>query len=411
MKILLISRCPPYPLYLGDRLIVYHLGQELEGRRHEIDLLAFAEQPSDWTEQRHYEGSFHDIELIDAPKRSALSYARRQLAPFTRFPRWAGQSSSPVMWEAIVQRLAQEQYDVVQLFGGVQVYEFKGALGNLPTVITPYESYSLYLRRALDRAVTLRERLSLAAQGLIARGFESWMFAPYDRTVVVSPPDRAALLALNPKLRVEVIPNGVDLIEFKARPTERSESLLLFVGNYEYAPNVDAALRLATELLPRVRQRVPEVKLYLVGNAPPPELLALVSESITVTGRVPDVRPYLARAAAFVSPLRLGAGIKNKVLEALAMGCPVVATPLSVDGIAVTDGHDALIADNDGLIDATLRVLQDADLRQKLSANARILIEAQYSWMRVGQMYEALYEQVIAEHSTSSQRSHNSDGP
>ncbi len=156
---------------------------------------------------------------------------------------------------------------------------------------------------------------------------------------------------------------------------------------------------------------MPEVKLYLVGNAPPPELLALVSESITVTGRVPDVRPYLARAAAFVSPLRLGAGIKNKVLEALAMGCPVVATPLSVDGIAVTDGHDALIADNDGLIDATLRVLQDADLRQKLSANARILIEAQYSWMRVGQMYEALYEQVIAEHSTSSQRSHNSDGP
>jgi glycosyltransferase involved in cell wall biosynthesis len=222
------------------------------------------------------------------------------------------------------------------------------------------------------------------------------MFAPYDRTVVVSPQDRDMLRTLNPKLRVEVIPNGVDLIEFRARPTARTESMLLFVGNYEYAPNVDAALRLATEILPRVRVRVPEARLWLVGNAPPPEIQALASDTVTVTGRVPDVRPYLARATAFVSPLRLGAGIKNKVLEALAMGCPLVATPLSIDGIAVTDGHDTLIADGDALVDATVRVMQDADLRQKLSANARALIEAQYSWMRVGQMYEALYEQVKA---------------
>ncbi len=396
MKILLISRCPPYPLYLGDRLIVFHLGQELEGRKHEVDLLAFVEQPSDWAEQRHYEGYFRAVELIDAPKRSPVSAIRRQLAPFTRFPRWAGQASSPVMWEAIVRRLAQQRYDVVQLFGGVQVYEYRQALGDLPTVITPYESYSLYLRRALARASSLREQLSLTAQAWVARRFESWMFTPYDRTVVVSPQDQAMLRALNPKLRVEVIPNGVDLTEFRVRPTERTESLLLFVGNYEYAPNVDAALRLATDILPRVRQRVPDARLYLVGNAPPPELQALAGESIIVTGRVPDVRPYLARAAAFVSPLRLGAGIKNKVLEALAMGCPLVATPLSVDGIAVTDGHDALIADGDGLIDAIVRVLQDADLRQQLSSNGRALIEAQYSWMRVGQLYEALYAEVQA---------------
>ena len=143
-----------------------------------------------------------------------------------------------------------------------------------------------------------------------------------------------------------------------------------------------------------MRERVPEAKLWLVGNAPPASLAALAGEHVTVTGRVPDVRPYLARAAVFVSPLRLGAGIKNKLLEALAMGCPVVATPLSVDGIDVADGREALIGDGDALVEATVRALQDADLRRALSENGRALVEARYSWMRVAELYETLYAAI-----------------
>src|SRR6185503_17760344 len=122
--------------------------------------------------------------------------------------------------------------------------------------------------------------------------------------------------------------------------------------------NVDAAIRLATEIFPAVQARVPQVRLWLVGNAPPPALSAVANDSIRVTGRVPDVRPYLARASAFVSPLRLGAGIKNKVLEALAMGCPVIATPISLDGIAVRDAQEALVADGHAMIDGIVRLLQ-----------------------------------------------------
>ena len=169
---------------------------------------------------------------------------------------------------------------------------------------------------------------------------------------------------------------------------------LLFVGNYEYAPNVDAALRLATEIFPAVQARVPQAHLWLVGNAPPPALTALKSDSIRVTGHVPDVRPYLARASAFVSPLRLGAGIKNKVLEALAMGCPVVATPMSLDGIAVQDGEDVLVADGTAMIEGIVRLLQDEGLRSTLSTNGRKLIENRYSWDHVAQQYEHLYKNL-----------------
>ncbi|MBL8156059.1 MAG: glycosyltransferase, partial [Anaerolineae bacterium] len=250
------------------------------------------------------------------------------------------------------------------------------------------ESYALYLRRALAHARPQLRGGEL--QLLAARRYESFMFTPYARTVVVSDRDRDELLSLNPSLPVEVIPNGVDTYAFRPRPTARIPALL-FVGNYEYPPNVDAALHLAQDIFPIVRQRLPQTRLWLVGNAPPPELRALASESIRVTGRVPDVRPYLARAGAFISPLRLGAGIKNKVLEALSMGCPVIATPLSLDGIAARDGHESLVAEGPALAEAALRLLQDADLSRQLSLNGRRLIESRYSWDHVAERYLALY--------------------
>jgi glycosyltransferase involved in cell wall biosynthesis len=412
-RILFISRCPPWPLYLGDRLILYHLGQELALRNYHLDLLAFADRATDWEEQGHYDMDFQHVELFPEPSRGRLAYLNRVLRPSTRWPTRAEDSWSPEMWRAIQQRLREHTYDVVHLFGGIQVYEFARALGDVPTVITPYESYSLYLRRALasqpllrlprgeeksksplsSRTLPLYKRFSLRASWYFARRFESFMFNPYGRTVVVSEPDRDELLALHPALKVDFIPNGVDIYDFKPRPVKRIPALL-FVGNYEYAPNVDAAMRLAREIFPAVQARIPGVRLWLVGNAPPPEMQALASEHIRVTGRVPDVRPYLARAGALVSPLRLGAGIKNKVLEALAMGCPVIASPLSVDGIHVVNGQDALIADGEAMVEAIVRVLGDSELSGRLSTNGARLIREQYSWGWVAEQYIQLYDLV-----------------
>ncbi len=388
--ILLISRCPPYPLHLGDRLIIWHLARELQQRGYVIDLLAFANRPEDHAEIDNYRALFRQVMLIDESPRSQISYLRRVLLPGSRFPMQAGQSWSPAMWQAIEQHVQQNQYDLVHFFGGVQVYEYRHAVGDLPAIIVPYESYSLYLRRLIAAGGGMMNRI----QYHVARHFESWMFAPYARTVVVSEKDRDELLDINPALPVDVIPNGIDLDYFQPQPMERDEVTLLFTGNYEYEPNVDAALRLAQNILPQVQARIPTAKLWLVGNAPTPTMQALASDTIEVTGRVPDVRPYLAQATMFVSPLRLGAGIKNKVLEALAMGCPLVATPLSVDGVAVTHDHDALIADDDELVEQIVRLLRDADLQQKLSANGRELIEKRYNWSHVVDRYVALYAAV-----------------
>jgi glycosyltransferase involved in cell wall biosynthesis len=396
--ILLISRCPPYPLHLGDRLIVWHLARQLAQRGYTIDLLAFASRPEDHDETEQYRAFFRQIVLIDEPRRG---YLRRLIWPGARFPTQADQAWSPTLWQAAALHRQQHTYDLAHLFGGVQVYEFHRALGALPAVITPYESYSLYLKRALASSQGIAQRARLTAQRIVTRRYESWMFTPYDQTVVVSEADRDELLGINPALPVTVIPNGIDLDYFQLQPVARDPAALLFVGNYEYPPNVEAALRLAWDILPQVQAHIPAARLWLVGNAPPPEVQALASESVTVTGRVPDVRPYLAQAAAFVCPLRLGAGIKNKALEALAMGCPLVATPLSVDGIHVQPGHDALIADDRTFAEQTIRLLNDPGLQAQLSRSGRTLIETRYSWAQVADAYEQLYAAVITRRKSS----------
>ena len=157
---------------------------------------------------------------------------------------------------------------------------------------------------------------------------------------------------------------------------------------------MDAALILAQRILPEIQRRLPDVCLQLVGNAPTPELLALQSSSIEVTGRVPDIRPYYAQATAFVCPLQIGAGIKNKLLEALAMRLPIIATPLSVEGIAAKDGESLLIATIEQVPEIAINLLENPALQAKLSANSRAIIEEAYTWDKVAAAYEKLYQRL-----------------
>ncbi len=399
MNILLISRCPPYPLHLGDRLIPYHLARQLSARGHQIDLIAFYADPADPDNTAHYESFFRSIQLIREPKRSAGDYFSRLVNPARMFPRRAGESWSPEMWRAIESRLASHHYDVIKVFGGIQVYEYRELVRQQPHIMIPYESYSLFLDRRLKQARSVMQRLILWGQLQAVRRYEQAMFNGYDRVVVLSETDAQALRALQPGLLLRVIPNGVDLEHFIPAACEPDQPVLLFTGNFSYLPNVDAALWLAQAIFPIVKQRIPQARLLLVGNNPPASMIALANDYIQIPGYVPDLRPYLQQALIFVSPLRFGAGIKNKVLEAMAMQKPVVATPLSCDGIGLTAEEHVLYGTSaDELANAVIRLIQDDDLRQRMAQVNRRWIEAHYTWQRVADQYEALYQDVIRAH-------------
>lgn len=388
LRILFVSRCPPYPLHFGDRLILWHLARVLQQRGHTLDLIALAQFPSDHDEITVYQDFFRHVHLVDEPARSSLHYLKRLMLPTTRFPKTAQAAWSTEMWNAIADHLRDNEYDVVHVFGGIQVYEFAHLFAGTRAIITPYESFSLYLKRMIDRESGVLNQV----RRFVAQQYEQWMFTPYAEVVVLAEPDRTELQTINSDLPVQVIPNGIDLAYFAPQPLPRADATILFVGNYEYAPNLDAALYLAQTFLPALHEHLPDVTLQLVGNAPPPKLQNLASDHIIVTGRVPDVRPYFATATVFVCPLRIGAGIKNKVLEALAMGIPIVATPLSVDGITVTHERHALVGHLDEFVSLALRVLNNPLLQQQLSVAGRHLIETRYSWEAVVTHYEALYQ-------------------
>ena len=387
--ILFISRCPPYPLHFGDRLIIWHLARELAGRGYTIDLLALYDREDDPQEIDEYRDFFRHIELIRETRRSAEAYLRRLLNPSVRFAKNADMSFSPELWRQIERHLQRYDYDVAHCFGSVSVYEFHPLFADMPNLITPYESHALYLESAARQGqVSARLRLP------VVRRLERFMFTPYGRTVVIAEKDRETLRSLQPELAVDLIPNGIELGRFPLRGAGRASETLLFVGNFEYRPNQDAARLLIGKIMPAIWQQMPQTQLQLVGNNPPDWMLNLADSRINVTGRVPDVQPYLARATAFICPLRMGAGLKNKVLEALAMGIPVVATPLSVDGIKVEHGRSAIIAEAKDIAAAALEVLRDEDLRQRLSARGRELVESEYTWEQTAASYERLYHEL-----------------
>lgn len=397
-SLLLISRCPPHPLHLGDRLIIGNLVPELQARGVEVDLIALcppdpgqslaAAYQRDQELLPQYRHHYRRVTLLYEPRRSGISYVRRLLDQRRRFPQTAEQAWSPALFEQVQQHLAQYAYDTIWLFGSVQVYEVAAALGGRPAVITPYESYARFLSTALQQRFSigtwLRQRMAAA--------YESFMFTPYARVVVLAEKDAAVLRQLAPTLDVRVIPNGVRLPPLD--PDARRPDVLLFVGNFEYAPNVQAAHYLIDELLPTIHKRYPDVQLWLVGNAPPPELRQHTGTHIRITGYVDDITMYMEQATVFVAPLTVGAGLKNKVLEALAHCLPVVGTPLSVDGIHVQHEQSALIGELEALPDLVLRALDDPALREHMGQAGRSLVEREYSWSSVAERYLALFDEV-----------------
>jgi glycosyltransferase involved in cell wall biosynthesis len=235
------------------------------------------------------------------------------------------------------------------------------------------------------------------------RRYERRVFGAAEAIVVFSEEDRERIAARAPADRVRRIAPGVDLPApgGGAAPGgggARVGDTVLFVGGFGHPPNVEAALRLGRAIFPAVRSRVPSARLEIVGADPPGPVRALGGDGVTVTGRVPDVRPHLDRAAVVVAPLRLGGGTRVKALEALAAGKALVATPRALAGLGVTPAEHALVGESDAeLADAIAALLEDPERARRLGEAARDWAASHLSWERTLDRYDALYAALTAQ--------------
>jgi len=222
--------------------------------------------------------------------------------------------------------------------------------------------------------------------------------------LVTSPVDKEALLALpsgksRPPASITVIRNGVDLDYFRPAPESvREEATLVFSGKMSYHANVTMARHLVEDILPRVRRSIPNARLLIVGKDPPGEIEALGQKwpGVSVTGTVPDVRPYLQRATLAVVPMVYGAGVQNKVLEAMACATPVVAYAPAVAALSATVGKDVSVAENaEELAGQIINLLQEPERRRQIGRNGRAYVEREHDWNTIAARLEGVYQAAM----------------
>jgi glycosyltransferase involved in cell wall biosynthesis len=225
--------------------------------------------------------------------------------------------------------------------------------------------------------------------------YEHRYCSKFSGIVVTTTDDEQQIREFNPDAQIAVIPNGVDFSHFPYRMTDPGGHRLIFIGAMDNVANIDAARFLSLEIFPAIQQRYPEATLELVGSRPVPEVKTLAEmPGITVTGQVPSMANSLHRATVCIIPMRTGFGIKNKTLEAMAAGVPVVGSDRGLEGLTVDPDNQPLRALRanrvEEYVEAVDRLFKNAELRSSMTQAARQFIEQNYTWESAGMQYEKM---------------------
>ena len=270
---------------------------------------------------------------------------------------------------------------------------------SLPTVLFQHNVEAMIWKRHYEVQQNPVKKLFLYNQWLKAFRCERDACQRFSGVLAVSAEDRKTMREQYGVNQIADVPTGVDTEFFARDPnTPREPYNLVFTGSMDWLPNEDAIQYFIREVLPLIKREIPEVTLTVVGRNPYPSLIetAARDNSIQVTGRVDDVRPYMDRAAAYIVPIRVGGGTRLKIFEAMAMAKAVVSTTIGAEGLPVKHGEDLLIADQStSFADAVVSVLRDRELAGKLGHNSATLVREQFSWRRAAASLADFCERVI----------------
>ena len=268
----------------------------------------------------------------------------------------------------------------------------------VPVVVDLHDSHTLLYERMLAMERWPSKKLALYFETRSVARWERSLGSFCDLIITNSAVDEAVVRRLAPSSRTMTITNGVDSDYFAPGVDTWDRTKLVFTGVMDYGPNEDAVVYFCEEILPLIRRLLPDVQFWAVGPNPSPRVQALARQpGLHVTGKVDDVRPYLRSAAVFVCPLRYGAGMKNKILAAMAMRKPVVATSISLEGIEACPDEHVLMADRvEDFVAKIMSVLQDKQLARRLGDNGYRLVTERYSWNARGQILEAALRGIVA---------------
>lgn len=392
MNLLFVTDVFPYPPHSGSAVISFHWARHL-ARRHRILLLS-ALPPEDGGAPRRLEEL--GISVVACTESFIRPRGVRHAASW--LPMAMQRLRTREFLAAVEQAAAGHSADTIVAIGTGLGGLLPHRNPNRPIVFVPYDAESVNFELRTRQGRNAVRRAYFRIEVLKWQYAEARFYPLADACVAVTKEDADAMSrrwAASDRGRMRVIPNGVEVTHFAPWPMPEVPDRILITGNMQ-APDTLASLRWFIQaVLPRIRRRISSISVDVVGRDPLPSLSAIVAQvpEVKLWGYVPDLRPYLAQASVYVAPLRLGSGVKNRVLEAMAMGKPVVATPLGIRGLQVQPGRDVLIATTeDAFADAVVKLLQSGEWRQRIGQAAREAIVAHHSWITVRDRVEQMLE-------------------
>lgn len=380
--LLFLAHRIPYPPDKGDKIRSWHMLRHLT-ENWRVHLGAFVDDPADWAH-------------VGVLKEICADVCLRPLSPRTgKLRSLTGLATGKALTLPYYQDAVLERWVRARLGGGI------GAVVVYSSAMAQFVMGAHGVRRVMDfvdidsdkwrqYAPTKPWPLSwlYAREGRKLLAWERRVATAFDASLFVSEAEAMDFRRLAPESARKVghFNNGVDTEYFSPdhvldSPFQEGAPSLVFTGAMDYWPNVDAVAWFAQSVLPLVRRVVPQVRFHIVGSRPGAAVQGLAGEGVVVTGRVPDVRPYLAHAAMVVAPLRIARGIQNKVLEGMAMGKAVLATPQALEGIAAQADTEVLVAEDAGAqAETVLRLLREPAVAASVGAAARRRVAADYAW-------------------------------
>ncbi len=393
MNIAWVSSSPPHwPATGGFSLIGGNL-IPLLARRHTVDLVTLVrpgeEVHLDWARQH-----CASIETIPADRHSLPLRLGNFLSGFL----WGKNLIHRNEMEAILRAgLRQRHWDILHVEGGFVAGLIPEDLP-IPKVLAVHDAEVLRAQEMLQCKLSLRARMDYTARRYREPRYERLVYPKFAQCIMLSERDVAFNRKLVPLAKFCAIPNGIDCKYYHPLSVEKDPLSVAFHGNLSYAPNVDAAMEFADHILPLIRRAQPAVTLHLVGATPAREVEKLALQpGIRLSANLPDLRSALCSSMIYVSALRHGTGIKNKILEALAMELPIVCYEASTAGIGCTPGKHLLVAENETDFAAkVLELLRNPQRAREIARAGREFVVENYSWESRAAAYEQIYQRVAA---------------
>jgi len=384
-ELLFLAHRIPYPPDKGDKIRSWNFFAHL-ARRYRIHLGCFIDDPRDWDFTEKLRSLCGECCFVGLKPSLAKLTSLRGLIDGRALTLPYYDNAELKAWARAITRRPQVTHAFVYCSAMAQ-YVDDAAHRRLRTIAdivdVDSEKWADYARRK-----PLASRWLYAREARGVRQIEADIAARFDATIVATDAELALMRELAPGAKGQLlcVTNGVDSDYFSPErpydnPYGADGPAIAFVGAMDYWPNIDAAMHFARTIFPAVRARLPQLRFFIVGSNPSPELRALENDgAIVVTGRVPDVRPYMAHAAAIVAPLRIARGVQNKVLEGMAMGKPVIASPEALNGISAAIGTEIIPAASPEEFADSIAQASSSDAGSVIGRNARRRVIADYAW-------------------------------